>query len=616
MPEPTEPPERARPTGPPPAGDQSAVDQSAVDQSAVDQSDLDRSAVDRSDGGDPPATMADVLLTRAADDGLGLQFEDTTWTWRAVVAESAARAALAQRRRRPGPFHIGVLLDNVPEYLFWLGAAALAGACVVGINPTRRGEQLARDIRFTDCQLVVTDGAGAALLSGLDIGLAPDGVLGIDTPEYATELAAARAAAGGAGGPVVAPGTVSPDTLYLLLFTSGTTADPKAVRCSQGRLASIASRTSQGYRFRRDDVCYCPMPLFHGNAIMALWAPAVLVGASMALPRRFSASGFLGDLRRFGATRFTYVGKALSYILATPELGDDADNPLRAGFGTEASGPDRDRFERRFGCDLVEGYGSSEGGAAITVTPQTPPGSLGLPFEDIAVHDPQTRAECAAARFDANGRLLNADEAIGEIVNRTGTKGFEGYYKNPDADRERSRDGWYWSGDLGYRDAEGFFYFAGRGGDWLRVDSENFAAAPVERILERHPDVNSAVVYAVPDPRSGDRVMTALELRAGRDFEPDAFASFVAAQPDLGTKWAPSFVRISPGLPVTATGKLTKPPLQRERWECDDPVYWRPGRDDAYRLLTEEDRRALRREFAGHGRGVLLGPEPKSAPSS
>ncbi|HEY5252408.1 MAG TPA: AMP-binding protein, partial [Acidimicrobiales bacterium] len=127
-----------------------------------------------------PQTMAALLRTRADDDAPGILFEDRAWTWRQVVDESERRAGLAAALRRPGPFHIGVLLDNVPDYLFWLGGAALAGATVVGINPTRRGEELARDIRFADCQLVVTDTAGAALLEGLDLGLDPDRVLHID----------------------------------------------------------------------------------------------------------------------------------------------------------------------------------------------------------------------------------------------------------------------------------------------------------------------------------------------------------------------------------------------------------------------------------------------------
>jgi len=554
------------------------------------------------------ATVGALLAARRHDDGVGLLFGHDAWTWRQVVAESERRAAVAVALRRPGPFHVGVLLDNVPEYLFWLGAAALSGAAVVGINPTRRGEELARDIRFTDCQCIVTDASGAGLLESLDLGPLHHRTLLVDGPDYRDLL---DRTAWPAPWPAVAPGD-----LLLLLFTSGTTGDPKAVRCTQGRLAAIAGRAAEIYGFAHDDVCYCPMPLFHGNAVMALWAPALAVGASVALAGRFSASRFLSDARRYGATRFTYVGKALAYVLATPERDDDADNALRHGFGTEASAPDRDRFERRFGCRLVEGYGSSEGGTSINVTPDTPPGSLGLPppTDDVVVLSPATGRECPRARIDGNGRLHNAGEAIGEIVSRSGARGFEGYYKNPDADGERVRDRWYWTGDLGYRDESGFFYFAGRGGDWLRVDSENFAAAPVERIVERHPDVAAAAVYAVPDPRTGDQVMTALELRPGARFDPDGFAAFLGAQPDLGTKWAPHFVRVSPALPLTATGKITKTSLTAEGWRCDDPVFWSRGRGALrYRPMTDDHRRALVAEFDAHGRAALL-DRPAAAP--
>lgn len=556
-----------------------------------------------------PDTVAGLLAAWAEDDAPGLLFEDRSWTWREVVAESHRRGALAAGWRRPGPFHIGVLLDNVPDYLFWLGGAALSGATVVGINPTRRGDELARDIRFADCQLVVTDATGADLLEGLDLGLGPDRILRADTADpVATtpDLTVAPADASSVAS------DVSPSDLYLLLFTSGTTGSPKAVRCTQGRLARIAWRAALGYGFRRDDICYCPMPLFHGNAIMALWAPALYVGATVALTRRFTASGFLSDVRRHNATRFTYVGKALAYVLATPELPDDGDTPLREGFGTEASTPDRAAFEKRFACRLVEGYGSSEGGAVINVTPGTPAGSLGVPLpnDDIAVCSPGTMAECPPARFDDAGRLLNADEAIGEIVNRGRAANFEGYYNNAEGNAERVHSGWYWTGDLAYRDGSGFFYFAGRGDDWLRVDSENFAAAPVERIIERHRDLAAVAVYAVADPRSGDAVMAAVELRPGPPFDPTGFASFLADQPDLGTKWSPRFVRVMDALPLTATGKITKASLRRSAWLCDDPVFWAPDRHlSRYRLLTEDDRADLAQEFDHHGRAAFL-PSP------
>ena len=329
-----------------------------------------------------------------------------------------------------------MLLGNVPEYLFWLGAAALSGAVVVGINPTRRGDALAGDIRRTDCTVLVTDAEGAALLAGLDTGVPAERVLLVDTADYQERVAdhvGARAA------DVVAASDPKPADLFLLLFTSGTTGAPKAVRCTQGRLASIALRSAEAYGYDRHDVAYCAMPLFHGNALMVLWGPTLAVGATVALAARFSASGFLPDIRRYGATTFTYVGKALAYVLATEPSADDAACTLRAGFGTEASVADHAAFQERFGCVLTEGYGSSEGGVAINACPGPRSDRSACPREDVVVVDPATGAECPPAEFDASGALVNAGEAVGEIVNRSGTGRFEGYYADPEATAQRLR---------------------------------------------------------------------------------------------------------------------------------------------------------------------------------
>src|SRR4051812_12317598 len=160
------------------------------------------------------ATVAELLLARADDDHPGLLFGDDSWSWRAVVAESARRAALATELRRPGPFHVGVLLENGPEYLFWLGGAALSGATVVGINPTRRGAELARDIRHTDCQLIVTDTAGRRTLADLDTGVDDDRILLVDGDSR------------GHGVPdpdAMSSGLPDPASLIVLVFTSGST---------------------------------------------------------------------------------------------------------------------------------------------------------------------------------------------------------------------------------------------------------------------------------------------------------------------------------------------------------------------------------------------------------
>jgi fatty-acyl-CoA synthase len=354
--------------------------------------------------------------------------------------------------------------------------------------------------------------------------------------------------------------------------------------------------------FSADDVMYQVMPLFHSNAIITGFAPWLISRATCVLRRKFSASGFLPDVRRYGVTYFNYVGKPLSYILATPERPDDAQNTLTRVFGNEAADLDIDRFSRRYAVPVVDGYGSTEGGANVNRTPETPKGALGVAPDGTVILDSETGEECPRARFDGDGHLLNPEAAIGEIVNKNGAASFEGYYKNDEANAQRVRAGFYWTGDLGYRDEHGFFYFAGRDFEWLRVDGENFAAAPVERILARHPDVVLAVVYAVPDEDVGDQVMAALLLRPGATFDTAAFDRFLVEQPDLGTKWSPRYVRVTEALPVTETQKVLKRVLRRDRWEVPDPIYWRPRKGEGLQPMTDADRAELHARFEARDR--------------
>ncbi|WP_241827194.1 AMP-binding protein [Streptomyces graminilatus] len=553
-------------------------------------------------------TVAELVAARWGDHRPGLWCGDLTLTHHEVAAGAAARAALLTDLLPPGAEpHIGVLLDNTPEYPLWLSAAALAGAAVAGINPTRRGPELARDILHTECPLLITERPHLPLLTGLEL----PGVrlLLTDSQEYEDLLS-------GYAGAEPDASRATPTSRLLLYFTSGSTGAPKAAICTQGRLAAAGRTLAGSFAVRPDDVHYVCMPMFHGNAVIADWAPALAAGAGVALRPRFSASGFLTDVRRYRATYFTYVGRAIQYLLATPARPDDRDNPLRLGFGTEAGAVDAAAFRRRFGVRLVEGYGSSEGGAAVRWTPGTPSGAVGLaaPDDDLAVVDPETGTECPPAVLDASGRLLNGSAAIGELVNR-GASPFEGYWRNPEAEAARRRGGfprsgeagtgrgWYWTGDLFYRDDEGFLYFAGRADDRLRVDSENLAAAMIENILARYEGAAAVAVYAVPDPVAGDQVMATL---AGT-FDPATFSAFLSAQPDLGTKMAPRFVRVVRRMPVTATNKIHRAGLRREGFRCPDPVWWRPPGEDTYRRLTGDDVAGLVERYRERGREELLG---------
>ena len=567
-----------------------------------------------------PAPDAPSLLRRNAvehADRPALRFGDRLWTHKELLVEAERFAALYRSRLDPSlPPHVGVLLDNTPDYVFALCGAALTGAAVAGLNYTRRGEHLARDISHTDVQLLITEPRHLMLLdAAFGSASLPGGLLVSrrfadedDPPDGAEPLEAALEAASagrrGTAGPTEAA-EIDVETLWVLLFTSGTSAAPKAVRCTQRRLLTTGNRMSTMLELTPDDVGYTAMPLFHTNSLMAGLAPALVAGASLSLARRFSSSAFLPDVRRYGATWFNYTGKVLAYLLATPARVDDADNTLRVAFGNEGSPLVVEGAAARFGIRIIDVFGSTEGAIALDRAGDRPPGSIGRLRQGIMVVDEAGR-EAPRAIFDGEGRLVNADRCVGEIVNTYGVGPFEGYYRNDEAMDRTTRNGWYWSGDLAYVDEGGWVYFAGRTSDWLRVDGENFPAAPIEAIIVRHPDVLLAAVYGVPDADAGDQVMAALVLREGVTFDGRSFASWLDGQPDLSLKWRPRYVRICSSLPTTPTNKVLSRTLVHEKFRADrvggDPVFVRNRGADAFRTFDGTDEKSLHEHFESNRR--------------
>jgi len=527
-------------------------------------------------------TVQSLLHGRFADDTVAVKYLDSQWTWRQYLAQAAARATALVAAADPGrPMHIASLLGNTPEMLAQMAAAGLGGYVLCGLNTTRRGEALAADIRRADCQIIVTDAEHRALLDGLD--LAGTRVLDASTPQWSEFVAGADT--------FVPYRQVEMMDPFMMIFTSGTSGNPKAVLVSH-LMPTFAGRSlTQRFALTEQDTCYVSMPLFHSNAVVAGWAPALVSGAAL-VPAKFSASSFLDDVRRYQVTYMNYVGKPLAYILATPERDDDADNPLRVAFGNEANEKDIDEFARRFGVQVEDGFGSTENAVIVIREPGTPPGSIGKGVDGVAIYHSDTVTECATAHFDEHGGLGNAAEAVGELVNTMGSGFFTGYYNDPDANAERMRHGMYWSGDLAYRDAQGWIYLAGRTADWMRVDGENLAAAPIERILLRHNAVNRVAVYAIPDERVGDQVMAAVVLHAGRTFDPESFEAFLDSQPDLSTKARPRYVRIAADLPSTATHKVLKRRLiaQGTAIGAGETLWERSERGTSYRIAGREPR--------------------------
>ncbi len=522
-------------------------------------------------------TVQHLLRERQQDDTVAVASGERRWTWREHLSEAAAEAsaliALADITR---PLHVGALLGNSPAMLRSMAAAALGGYVLCGINTIRRGAGLLGDIRRCDCQILLVDPEHLPLLAGLD--LAGITVLDVTAGEYLSAVATA--------GPLVPHREVGPTDPLMMIFTSGTSGNPKAVRFAHVMAILCGASLIDQFDITAKDVCYLSMPLFHSNGVAAGWAVAIGSGAAM-VPVRFSPSRFLSDIRRHQVTYLNYVGKPLALVLATPERPDDADNTLRVAFGNEATDRDIAEFARRFGCRVVDSFGSSEFAVIVTREDGTPPGSIGKGYPGVAVYNPDTLTECAPAAFDEHGGVANFDDAVGELVNTQGAGPFSGYYNDEAATQERMRHGMYWSGDLAYRDADGWIYLAGRTADWLRVDGENLAAATIERILQRMPAINQVAVYAVPDERVGDQVMAAIVLGDGQKLTPAEFEDFLTAQPDLSLKAWPRFVRINSELPKTPTNKVLKRELISAGVTSGAGVLWeRADRGTAYAVVS------------------------------
>jgi fatty-acyl-CoA synthase len=571
-----------------------------------------------------------ALDPRFADRDLVL-FEDERYTWRQTYDEAVryANAFLALRHRSDIPLHVGMLMENYPEFVFAFLGCALSGGVVVGINTTQRGSALARDINHCDCQVLITEKKFLDEVMGIrkELQFVGDGQILVNNrreadktlPKGLVSLEDRLAELERKAGPAFRKEpdvTVKPEDWMMIIFTSGSTGAPKGIMNSHKKFIETGGMLADRLNYGEDDVSYAAMPLFHSNSTVLALVPAVVKGAKISMPRRFSARGFLPDVRKFGVTSFNYVGKPLAYILATHEKPDDANNPLRTAIGNGASAEQQEEFQRRFGLyEVAEVFGSTEGGATTVRALGDPRGSVGVMPPELKILN-EKGEECPPAEVDRNGRILNYDAAVGEITNVSGPGRFEEYYKNPAATAAKIAGNMFHTGDLAYYrmfEKDGvptrFMYFVGRTSDWIRKDGENFLADPLEEIVGRWDDVFLSSVYGVPCADGDELVMAALVMREGRAFDPKKFYDFLRAQGDMSEKWLPDFIRVTDSLPQTDTVKILRRALKKDYFNYGriaDPMYWRERGDTTFKPFTEADYQKVLAAFVQAGRSDLL----------
>jgi fatty-acyl-CoA synthase len=424
---------------------------------------------------------------------------------------------------------------------------------------------------------------------------------------------------------------VEPGTPLIVIYTSGTTGLPKGIVNNHFKLLVIGQVVSTNLQLGPKDVGYACMPLFHSNALYLGFMPAFWVGGALTLRERFSASKFVPDVFQHGVTFWNYVGEPVHYVLSALDKqygGDEArilaevanhpHNKLRYAVGNGAAAPDIERFTKWFALeDMFELYGSTEAAISTFRKKGDPRGSVG------EVTDPNVKilnergAECPPALLDADGKITNYAEAVGEICRVAPDTGlFQGYFDNPDANSQKYRDGVYHSGDLGHiveRDGKRHLFFDGRTDDWIRKDGENFSALQVARLVQEHPDIVLAAAYGVPCAVSDELVMAAVKMRPGARFDPRGFFAFcdgLVQHGGMDRKWFPDFVRIVEEFEYTQTEKILVRNLKKSHIDptrCGgDPLYWRRRGDAAYVPFDAAAYAALRKDFEKAERTELL----------
>lgn len=353
--------------------------------------------------------------------------------------------------------------------------------------------------------------------------------------------------------------------LSLLLYTSGTTGRSKAAMISHRFVLGQASVVIKGLGLRKDDVLYCPYPMFHLDAAVMTVAPALLLRGVAAIGEKFSVSRYWDEVRALGATVFDFMGATLTMLWKQHARPNDRDNPARLGWGVPlpAWAP---QFEERFACRLVELYGLTEAGTMIYTPLDAPrrPGSCGKPM----------------GPFDV--QLVDEDEvavpagSVGELVIRPTKPSMimDGYFGMPDETLAAFRNLWFHTGDLLRADEKGYFYFVGRRKDIVRRRGENISAAEVEMVVESHPDVLECAVIGVPSEMTEEEVMVCVVAREPAALTPQALADFCAAR--MARFMVPRYVRVMRSLPKTPTDKVEKFRLLQEgiaagTWDREKP---------------------------------------------
>jgi crotonobetaine/carnitine-CoA ligase len=484
------------------------------------------------------------ILTFVSTDSNGA-FQDETRSYRQLWENGQRLAAWMRSRGMAKGDKFAIIMQNHPEFVDLMVASSILGTIFVPIDPRTRGEKLKYMLEFAECKGAFV---GAHALSEVEATWGAGEGCWISTLGE-TQGSHARVEdilAVALPSPELAIESDDPDAPMQILYTSGTTGDPKAILSSHGRY-SVASTLPAVFGLHEDDCIYTGLSLTHANAQVVSLGMILHAGIPGVISRKFTKSRLWEITRRYGCTFFNLLGGMTTAIYAEPPTDADADNPVRLILSAGMPAAIWEDFSNRFGVQLFEFYGAAEGGLTFNPTGIGPVGSCGMAPPSMLL-----------AILDQDGNPCGPGEA-GEICFREadGSCPRLEYYKNPEATAKKTAGGWLHMGDVGHVDEAGWLFFHYRMGGGIRKNGDFVNTAFVEKALSETDSISDVYVYGAavsPGLAPGEKQVVAAVV-PGNIASFDAGAVFTSCREKLDANSVPDFIQVVDEIPKTASEK-------------------------------------------------------------
>ena len=510
-----------------------------------------------------PLMLHELLIDRAQTfpdlsivtfEGGGIRADERR-TYGDLLANGHRLAAGLRARGMQAGDRFALLLRNHPEFIEAMVAASISGCVFVPIDPRARGDKLAFTLNHANCKGVIcADYSHGQLQELREAGRLenPIWVLVLETNEVEPGLPAAAVTGADPLQAILdepvneqAMGNGHPDQPFQIMYTSGTTGDPKGVVMSARRYVE-AGNMGLLFGWDEDERPYTGLSLTHGNAQFITLANALVWSKPCVISRKFTKSRLWDVTREYGCTTFNLLGGMTTAIYSEPERENDADNPVRRIISSGMPAAIWENFESRFNVRLIEAYGAIEGGLAFKPIGVGPVGSFGKPPPNLEMKV-----------VDDNGQEC-APGQMGELISRpVGAPSPKvEYFKNDKASREKTEGGWLRSGDICHRDADGWLFFDYRKGGGIRHNGDFINVGFVEKTLAEHSAITDVFVYGVPaaSKAPGEKDVVAAIVLQNKG-SPDVDGIFAHCRQCLEPNFVPGYLQVVDEIPKTASEK-------------------------------------------------------------